>query len=281
MKIAYCILCHRNTSVLRTLIELLVSDNDVYMHVDAKVDINDFREYLGYVNFIEKRENAAWGSFAAVNAIIKLLKATAEKKYDYIFLLSGDDLPLKSSDSIKKVLKFGYGLEYVGVTKDVNIDDRVKYLYPKSVYAKEKSIWTRARHKLRLYKKNPKFGSLPKLYKGCLWFTITSALRDYILKYVKDNPMYVEAFKKSLNADEVFFHTIICNSEFEKKIYMYETDVHDTLMCLRYIDWFTGKERPKILTAADYKSMKASDCLFARKISDDIDTEAFKKEFEL
>lgn len=281
MKIAYCILCHKNNNVLRTLVELLSCDNDIYMHVDKKIALDGFAEYKGRVSFIMDREDSAWGSFAAVRAIGKLLRATCAGKYDYIFLVSGDDLPLKSNAQIEAFLQKNYGCEYLGVTKGANVEHRVRYLYPQTIYYKDKPLWVRIRHRLKLYKKNHDFKMLPKLYKGCLWFTITSSLRDYILLYLDHNQWYIRAFEHSLNADEVFFHTIVCNSRFKNNLYKYDTDMHDTLMSLRYIDWFSGPERPKVLSENDYEKMKASDCLFARKINPNIDLDRFKREFEL
>lgn len=281
MRVAYCILCHRNNIILRTLVELLSKDNDVYIHVDAKSDVAGFAEYRDKAIFIEEREESAWGSFATVKAIEKLLCATCITKYDYVLLLSGDDLPLRSNEDINKLLKENYGAEYVGITRNVNIDARVEYIYPKSIYFKKKPLWVRIRHKLKLYKKNPNFAKLPKLYKGCLWFTITAELRDYILRFLSVNTWYSSAFEHSLNADEVFFHTIICNSEFKNKVYMYDKDIHDTFMCLRYIDWFSGPERPRILDESDYRKMQASGCLFARKLNENIDINKFKNYFEL
>lgn len=281
MKIAYCILCHKNNIILRTLIELLSKANDIYVHVDAKANIDEFAEYKERVRFVVDRENSAWGSPDAVYAIVKLLKLTKLRKYDYIVLLSGDDLPLKKAEQIREFFEEYRGKELVGVTKGADVDARLKYTYPRTMYYKNKSLFNRIRHRLKIYNKNPYFDKLPKLYKGCLWFKISNRLRDYILKYIEVNPYYLQAFRYSLNADEVFFHTIICNSEFKDSIYEYESNLHDTVMCKHYIDWFSAKERPKILAEDDYEAMKASDCLFARKMNENIDIEQFKKYFEL
>lgn len=281
MKIAYCILCHKNTRIMQTLIDMLYRDNHVYIHVDAKSNIEDFAEYINKVEFIQARENTAWGSPEAIYAIIKLLRASKTNTCDYVVLLSGDDLPIKSDKDIKQFFADNQGMEFVGVTKDALVDDRLKYIYPRAMYFKDKSLLRRIQHKLRLYNTNLAFDILPPLHKGCLWFKISANLRDYILRYVEENPQYIAAFDHSLNADEVFFHTIICNSEFRNNIYMYDSNLHDTTMCKHYIDWVSGPDRPKILYEDDYKKMQASDCLFARKMSEDIDIELFKKYFEL
>lgn len=67
-------------------------------------------------------------------------------------------------------------------------------------------------------KKNKYYEELPKLYKGSNWFIITKECRDYIFEYLKNNPNYKKAFQNSYCGDELFFQTIICNSEYKKKL---------------------------------------------------------------
>lgn len=278
MKVAYCILCHRNTNILQFLVEILGVNNDVYMHIDKKADINDFSEYAG-VNFINDREDIRWGAFSMVKATLKLLEATCIKPYDYIFLISGDDLPLKSDEHIKNFLAKHHGKEFIGVTKDINVDERLKYIHAEGLYTKNKSLLNKLIYKLKLLKKNPYFNTLPKLYKGSQWFTITSDLRDYILQYVGKNEEYARAFEHSMISDEVFFQTIVCNNEkFKGRIYGINDNMHDTRMAMRYMDWTNGL---KVLDEADYAEMKASGCLFAREMSENIDVRIFKRVFYL
>lgn len=249
------------------------------MHVDAKADISDFVEYTDSVSFVAARELIYWGSFAMVRATIKLLESTVSKEYDYIALLSGDDLPLKTDGEIKAFLKAHNGSEFIGVVKDADIGDRLKYLYMNGVYRQNKSILNKIRYRLKLFKRNPYFNTLPKLYKGSQWFTITYKLRNCILDYVKQNELYLKAFERSFAADELFFHTIACNDKkFKLRINGINENLHDTRMALRYIDWSKGL---KVLDEKDYIEMKASNCLFARKMSENIDIKKFKKYFEL
>lgn len=278
MKIAYCILCHKNNIILRTLIELLSKHNDVYVHIDAKADIEEFAEYRGQSFFVADRVLVKWGAFSMVEATLRLMHATCTKQYDYIFLLSGDDLPLKSDKQIKEWLSNHWGYEFIGVDQSANVDYRLKCLYPDNMYTQNKSLFNKLRYKLRVFKPNPYFKDLPKLYKGTQWFAITSELRDYILEYIDNSPQYMRAFERSMISDEVFFQTIVCNSEFRNRIHGFDDKVHDARMALRYMDWANGL---KVLDAADYENMKSSDCLFARKMSEDIDIEQFKKYFEL
>lgn len=56
MHIDYCIICHRNTNILRTTIEILSkANNDIFLHVDKKANIKDFNEYKNTVYFTGER----------------------------------------------------------------------------------------------------------------------------------------------------------------------------------------------------------------------------------
>lgn len=283
VKVAYCIICHKNSNILRTCIELL-KENDIYIHVDAKSKIKDFQEYLGKVYFLEKRLEVKWGHFSLVQVMLNLLEKTFEKKYNYISIISGDDLPLKSDIQIKKFLFQNLGKEFIGVQK---LDKVERLMYNHYIFKKytqmnylEKSLFIIA-NKLKI--KNKNYKKLPTLYKGAQWFTITDKCRDYIFEYLKYNKEFIDFFKKGFSVDEIFFQTIIFNSKFKNNIYTINNSYESSMGfgALRYIDWKTGPEYPKVLSKEDYIKMLKSNCLFARKISNSIDIEEYIKFFNL
>ena len=286
MNIAYCIICHKFTIPLEKNVDILSKDNDIFIHVDNKSDIKNFDKIKDKVTFIKNRVDVRWGAFSQIQATINLLEETKIKKYDYIFLLSGDCLALKNSDEIKLLLSKLKGKQFVA--RDFNISKeeielRLKYNYRKINYKKTKSIFEtyleRLQYKFKLFEKNKLFSSLPELYKGTNWFGITDDLRDYILNYIEENQKYVEAFKKSLCGDEVFFHTIIFNSKYKDNIYNPNDKSNICYQALRYIDWESGPEYPKVLNSDDFDLIKKTECLFARKFDDNLDVDMFMKKF--
>ena len=286
MNIAYCIICHKFTIPLQKTIDILSKENDIFIHIDKKANINDFETIKDKVIFIKNRVDVRWGSFSQIQATINLLKETKVKDYDYIFLLSGDCLPLKNSDEIKLYLSELKGKQFVA--KDINISQeeinlRLKYNYRKNNFKKEKNTLEKYlekfQYKLKLFKRNRLYDYLPKLHKGTNWFGITYDLRDYILNYVDQNPNYTEAFKRSLCGDEVFFHTIIFNSKYKDDIYIPDDKSNICYQALRYIDWTSGPEYPKVLNNNDFDLIKKSGCLFARKFDDSIDIDIFMTKF--
>lgn len=285
MDIAYCIITHKNNKILRECINILSKHSEIYIHVDKKSNIDDFKEYINKVKFVKKRVDIKWGEYSQVQATINLLNATIEKKYDYIFLLSGDCLPLKNNTQIQYILKENNKREYVALDSNYkNIENRVKYKYTKYHYKKNKTILDSIIIKIhsilkKILFKNKLYNLLPQLYKGTNWFGITSELRDYILQYIEENEWYCKAFYNSLCGDEVFFHTIIYNSKFRENIYQPKDKSNICYQALRYIDWKSGPDYPRTLDESDFKKMIDTECIFARKFNEDLDVDLYKSVF--
>lgn len=285
MKIAYCIICHKNNNILRTTIEVLSKRDDIFIHVDKKSDISEFNEYKGIVNFTSERYDVKWGDFSQVECMINFLKITSRKNYDYICLLSGDDLPIKPVEEISEFFNKHKGYEFIGIQKEFNSEElinRVKRVHNNWYFKKNKSKFSKLiikiQNKYNLFMVNELYEKLPKLYKGPQWFCITNKLSNYILDYIEDNKWYLDAFKRSYCADEIFFQTIIANTNFKKKIYKLNEYKDDNRMALRYIDWQSGPEYPKILSEIDLDNIKFNnDIIFARKFNDDIDIKKYKE----
>ena len=257
MKIAYCIICHKNNNILRTTIEVLSKRDDIFIHVDKKSDISEFNEYKGIVNFTSERYDVKWGDFSQVECMINFLKITSRKNYDYICLLSGDDLPIKPVEEISEFFNKHKGYEFIGIQKEFNSEElinRVKRVHNNWYFKKNKSKFSKLiikiQNKYNLFMVNELYEKLPKLYKGPQWFCITNKLSNYILD----------------------------NTNFKKKIYKLNEYKDDNRMALRYIDWQSGPEYPKILSEIDLDNIKFNnDIIFARKFNDDIDIKKYKE----
>ena len=289
MKIAYCIICHRNTNILRTSIQTLASDNDIYLHVDKKANIVDFDEYKNDVSFIKERIDVRWGRYPQIESMLVLLNEARKKNYDYICLLSGDDLPLKSSIEIRDFFDENRGKEFIGIQKDFDeaqLENRLKYEYTSNLsLKKDKNILEKSiiliQKKLKLTALNKYYKLLPSLYKGANWFCLSKDLINYIFDYLEENRWYKSAFAKSCCGDEIFFQTIVMNSDYRDRIYHYDIESDDNRMALRYIDWVSGPEYPKILNEDDFSNIKKSDCLFGRKFKETLDIAKYKRKLNI
>lgn len=276
-----------------TSINILSKIGDILVHVDKRVSLEDFISIKDNVTFLDNRIAVRWGGFDQIIADIELLKAAdAAGPYDYVFMMSGECMPIQDNDSIIKFLEINRGKEFIYADKksqDINV--RLKYRYPHYYSDKNRNICLSAFivlcdkipwfHRNPFLKKNPYFNMLPPLYKGGNWFTISGQCNKYILDYIISNPNYLIAFKESHCGDEIFFHTLVYNSEFRCKIYEDNTSDIPTSNQLRYIDWKKGPDFPRILTQEDYPAIKESRCLIARKITDKINLSEFENYFNL
>ena len=278
MNIAYCIICHRNTPILRAAIHLLSPANTVYLHVDLKSNLDEFEEYRNQVVFVKQRIDVRWARFSQVECTLALLKEIEHTAYHYMCLLSGDDLPLKSSNAIKEFFREHSGTEFLGIQADFRpqtLIDRVQYLHSEFDSKRNKAFWEHCFSAFKKFflkrKKNPLFLKLPPLHKGSNWFCLSREACTFILRYLKENPWYTEAFRFSHCGDEIFFHTLLMNSRFKDRLYKHNELSDDNAKALRYIDWRSGPDYPKILTEQDLAMLTDSNFLFARKFSEHTD----------
>lgn len=282
MKIAFCIICHKYTAVLREAVSLLAESNDIYLHVDAKSEIEAFEPLRGMVRFVEPRVNVTWGGYSQIEAYLRAFEATKAKEYGYVALISGDTLPLRPVAEIKKYLADNQGREFV-FEKPIlpHHRDRVRYKHP-AESVRDRGFWlkiARGMQKcLRLRPRNPYFDLLPPLAFGSNWIVITPAFRDYIFDYLAANPHFTEALMHSNCGDELFFATIINQSPF--------ADRRDPRRYM-YVDWETGPQYPRTLNGSDFDRLETAAAknndeeyyLFARKFADDTDLAEYRRRF--
>lgn len=279
------IVCHKVTAPLVHTVEYLSSynDNTVILHVDAKSNVNEF-VFLSKTNVIilENRVDIQWGRFSQIAATLKLMEFSLKFNYSYFFLISGDDIPVMSNDTIDAFLNDHMGKEFIHYQDSrnsyVDPEERVKYLYPEAFYNRTSSFrisLTRKFHKIfkNILFINKSFTSnqhlFPKLFKGTNWFTLTKDAVQFIVEYTENNKAFVSVFQHSLCADEVFFHSIL-KTKPDINIYHNDSAINDAL---RYIDWVSGPEYPRVLNVVDQDKIKESRALFARKISPTADQE--------
>lgn len=290
MDICYGIITHKNSNILRNTINLLQRNNNILLHIDKKVDKSIFEEYRSIVEIIDNNVSVQWGTYSQIESTLNLIKSAMKYKFDYLCIISGDDMPLKSDVKIKEFFEQNKGKEFIGIDKNISykdIENRVKYEHKGYHYKKNKNIlekvFAKLQKKLSLQKENDNFKLLPKLYKGPNWFCVSYEFCEYLLEYLKENKWYEDVFKDSLCGDEVFFQTILMNSKFKSKVYRLN-EADDNRMALRYIDWKTGPEYPRMLNEDDFKRIKQNEnknCIFARKFNENIDIDKFNKEFNL
>lgn len=279
MKHAYCIMAHTDPYCLETLIGLIdYEGNDVYLHIDRKASpdigkgLKTEKAGLNIIPF-EKLIDVRWGGLSQVKAELLLFETALNTgEYDYIHLISGADLPLKSQkvihdffnsqpkgsnfvafssgDAIEKNVAFKTQyyhpfVEYQRFRNDGNLLHRIEDFSAKVV--RNLTVKTQ---KLISAKRN--WNDL-EIKKGSQWVSISSDFARYLV----DRKNYIlRRFRGVICPDEIFLQTMLYNSPFASTV------VKDNL---RKIDWERGT--PYTWRQEDFPEIINSDALFARKFS--------------
>lgn len=277
----YGVICHRLTSPLTFTVKHLANctQNIIIIHVDKKLGEKEFNlmkkcfSSLSNVLFLEERHDVRWGSISQIDVMLMLLKKAQDYDFKYISLISGDDIPLMSNKTRNNFLDIAYEnrAEFIGTEADCKkYYNRINIKHPSFMFKKDRSFLKKMMCKIiNLY--NRKYNKLdltnfPEVYKGAQWFTISNFAVDYIFKYLRLNKDYYNYFLYSFCGDEIFFQTILFNSDFKKNI---KFDDNESIMSMRYIDWVSGPDYPRTLNEDDFEKIKNSQMLFARKIKSD------------
>ncbi|MBT0718282.1 beta-1,6-N-acetylglucosaminyltransferase [Rosenbergiella epipactidis] len=280
---SYCILAHRITNSLKFTCEYLSKSGNcsVYIHVDSKSNLDDFLFLKSScVHLIKERVDVKWGDISMVLATLNLLRNHTGD--GYVTLLSADDFPLVDVSILKDFLfrLNGRNLIHFQDNRNNNVDvlKRFKFIYPVIFFRKENNFFTKVLKKIyslypfmindegMVFIKNHDIN----IYKGTQWFSLSSESVSLILDYLKNNPGFLKSFEGTYCPDEMFFHTLIMHLKLP--LYHDKKRFND---CLRYIDWDSGPQYPKILDMTDYPLLKKSKCLFARKASDSLNRDDF------
>ncbi len=284
----FCITCHKLTNPLIYTVNYLsgFNGNRILIHVDRDSNIKDFQQLVkSNVFLLEERVSVCWGGFSQVTATILLLKNALLIDFDYLFFISGDDLPCKSNKYIDDFLESINFKNMVHFQDErdtyVNPVERVKYNYPSFFFERDKSFYNRMLVKCFSFIK-PFFSSRDYIscvnrgvvyFKGTNWFSLNYDTCCKLFSFIVENDWYVSSFKNSFCSDEVFFHTAL---KYIGVVDLYY-NANEASDALRYIDWVSGPEYPRILGESDIYNIKSSLSLFSRKFPPDVPFEIFNE----
>jgi hypothetical protein len=278
MKIAYLIVAHNNPLLLKRAIHRLSSkDAGFFLHIDRKASIQEFRAIRGTnVHFCEPRLAIHWGEFAMVEATLRMMRAALghADRYDYFFLLSGSDYPLRSPQYIQRFLEGHRGSQFMNLAKmpakGFPLSKINKLHYPADKPFRR--FLARVLAKIGLARRNfaSDFQDLEP-WCGSSWWAVSRDAAVYILDFAASNPRFERFFQNTFTADEIFFQTILGNSPLRNQV----------RRNLVYVDWPTPGNHPLLLEERHVQLFDQSDAvwmddewgageaLFARKFSDE------------
>lgn len=286
MRIAYLLLAHNSPNHLQRLLNALrYNDDDFYIHVDRK-SVCSFDNIVGErIFFTRESIPVYWGEFSQVETILMLIRQALDScnKYDYFILLSGSDYPIRSPEYIHRYLGNNYGDEFINIVKIPNdefgkpltriTEYRVGSDKPLKRFIYEKIVGFRKLFGAGYFKRDYTdtfLGIVP--YAGSTWWALSREACSYIVSFTDSHNECFEFFRNTLCPDEMFFQTVIGNSEFKKRVRHNVTYVDWDRFCPPFPAWINGwhtdyfKENRPIFDSDAYGM---SEMLFARKFADD------------
>lgn len=276
-KHAYLIIAHNDFEILKLLLTALDDErNDIFIHFDAKCsDLPLLKCNNSNLYIIPNRIDVRWGDYSQIETEMLLFEFVHDiqiKKglsYTYYHLLSGVDIPLKTQDYIHRFFNLHTGKEFLGFFQaDVVVELKNKvqwyHLFPKdfskvrqfNIKSLLRALFCRIQSLIG-FKRNDDL----ILVRGTNWVSITNDFVEFLLS--KKEEIY-KRFNHTFCADEVYKQTLCWNSSFKKRIF---NTTNEAIGCMREINWIITEDSSFLpsFTMADYKRLKESPMLFARK----------------
>ena len=91
--------------------------HDLYVHIDKRCKTFD-AEQIASISlksklFVFSEYKVYWGSFSIVETELFLMEQACKNHYDYYHIISGADLPLRSTGEIDDFFEKNKGLEFI------------------------------------------------------------------------------------------------------------------------------------------------------------------------
>lgn len=284
MKFAYLIMAHDNESQLKMLLDALdYEENDVYLHIDKKSNINmDSYKMNRAKLYLYKKYSVYWADFSQTKCQVFLLKEAIKERHDYYHLLSGHDFPIKSHGTIVDFFKTNYGKQFIHFEgNDYCTKETCRYyrfVAPLISRCKNEFAKTKLR-KLESFSLmlQRKIGIKRQLYCGANWYSITHNLAK---DFCDNSKKILKKVRWTISSDEYVLQTFYKTIVQDKYELFAETKKPEDYSSLaREIDWNRGS--PYVWKNEDFEYLASSERMFARKFDSKIDAEIIKRISEI
>lgn len=289
IEIAYLIQAYSDSYALKNLVDTLLNMNncEIFIHLDAKSDMEKFIIDDKRVHFISNREYVSWAGYAQGKLIFNLIEAALkyEKKFDYYCFLSESDFPiLYGSELVERIAKSRTVLMDCSVNHpqkierywfyDFNIDSpKINKIVSKIVNAFFGGLYY-----IKILRKN-KFvkidGKMCHVYASGPFWCLDYETISYINDTFNRNKEFQKYFKHSFASCELMVSTILGNSPYSKSCDFVNEYIN--LNHLSDICYFcyTGP-RVNVLNESNYNEIIKSGKPFIRKVKKQYSDELIK-----
>jgi hypothetical protein len=265
-RIAYIVSAYKLPAQLERMLRRLAGPGVTFaVHVDRKTRRATWDEMVSRCRDLDvvwlPRHRSQWGGFGHVRATLKGIDHVVGDRvpFDYAVLLTGQDYPLRPPAEIGRVLGESGGRSFM---RHVAL--------PWSPWGRRGGLdriedWhviTYRRLHLALPLRRKLAGGL-RPYGGSAYWCLSGPLVHFVHGFLREHPDYVRFFEHVFVPDELFFQTIIMNSQLRDTV---ENDD------LRYLDW-SREPAPAVLTVDDLPVLVESGKLFARKFDETVDSD--------
>jgi len=272
MNIAILILVHKNLIQLNTLIKKLDDSFSIYVHIDRKSNMKPEDIVQSPRHRITSKYPVYWGSYNQILATYDLMKAAYLDNNDYFLLISGQDFPIKSNSDIIDFIENNKHHDFIEYEKLPRKDwhdgglERVLFFWENR---DERGLFNFILKHLRKYQRSNSIFQRKMdctFLGGANWFNLSKSTMHAVVNYIENNK-YLKRFNCTRCADEIWLQTLLIS-----KLRMTSL-INDSL---RYVDWQSGPEYPRILRSSDINLINNSSALFARKFDWDVDPDIIR-----
>ncbi|MBP5559039.1 MAG: hypothetical protein J6X71_04660 [Bacteroidales bacterium] len=273
---AYCIIAHLDPEMLHVMVAMLDHPlNDIYIHIDTKVDITPFlgaKTKWSKVEYLPERMSVEWGSTSQIEAEILIFEyAFNHGSYGYYHMMSGQDLPLMSQDALHDFFDRKHpGKEFVTINprqdeKDIEYKTRYYHFFVKSLSDTQRSFshyWHYYLHSacIKVQKLLGIRRKYPFVLKKSMHFvSVTHGFLSYLLERKE---FIRKTFAHTLCGDEIFLQSILWDSPFRDNIFIPQ---EGRPAALRNVMWVNHKAH--IWKESDYDSLVSCPEVFALKFT--------------
>lgn len=263
MKHAYLIIAHNEFGHLQRLISAIDDErNDIYVHIDRKVKrLPELHTTKSKLTVLDRRIDVRWGTRSQIRSEYVLLEAATEGgNYDYYHIISGTHFPLKSQDEIHRWFDEAGGRSVLQAGDHTEADTRFKlgryhfflrWIQSHNLVLARLSniLW---RGSLLIQNGIVKRNYSPLTLKCHNWVSLSHA---DVMELLRQKDRIMKQMRYTFCGDEFFVPTALREAGKE----FISTDR------LLFADFRMAG--PVVLKESDFDRLKASGCMFARKLS--------------
>lgn len=287
MKYAFLILAHTDPNQLSALVKALDDwQFDIYIHLDAKANMNQFLQVCEFANksevkFLEKRYDVKWGDITMVKAMVELYTFASKKgEYDRYTMLSGLDFPLKSTTEIITFFESNKNVELI-MGNPLSSDEAKKVTSYNFMEINNRYLRYILRKTIGRIKLKPPYitinGRKCDVYFAPQWHSLSKECVNYILSTIETDPQILRYFRHSYAPDELLIPTMVFNSPYSDNTLKrsFPIGTHYNNKCaIHHINY---DPIVQVFTVENYDDLIASDKLFCRKLCTGISDSLLKK----